>query len=143
MSGALSPVHWLIIIGVLVLLFGAKKLPDAARGVGQSLRIFKSEVSAARGDNPGDQTPGEQTRGEQTPGDRTRGEQTRGEEPPARSPEQIAAGPSTANPPTVTASTASTAAARPTAEGDHSAAPAPAPVVSPEGSSPGHRPAEG
>ncbi len=136
MSGALSPVHWLIIIGVLVLLFGAKKLPDAARGVGQSLRIFKSEVSAARGDNPGDQTPGEQT-----PGDQTRGEQTRGEEPHARSPEQIATGPSTANPPTVTASTASTAAARPTAEGDHSAAPAPA--VSPEGSSPGHRPAEG
>ncbi len=36
MSGALSPVHWLIIIGVLVLLFGAKKLPDAARGVARS-----------------------------------------------------------------------------------------------------------
>ena len=47
MSGALSPVHWLIIIGVVVVLFGAKKMPEAARGIGQSLRIFKAEFSAA------------------------------------------------------------------------------------------------
>jgi sec-independent protein translocase protein TatA len=47
-SGALSPTHWLIIIGVLVLLFGAKKLPDAARGLGQSLRIFRAEMAAAQ-----------------------------------------------------------------------------------------------
>ena len=52
MSGALSPTHWLIIIGVLVVLFGAKKLPEAARGLGQSLRIFKTEISAGRGEPP-------------------------------------------------------------------------------------------
>jgi sec-independent protein translocase protein TatA len=34
----------LIVIAVFVLLFGAKKLPDAARSLGQSMRIFKSEV---------------------------------------------------------------------------------------------------
>lgn len=34
----------LIIIGLIVLLFGAKRLPDAARGLGRSLRIFKSET---------------------------------------------------------------------------------------------------
>ena len=44
--GGLSWWHWLIIIGAFVLLFGAKKLPDAARGVGRSLRILKSEISA-------------------------------------------------------------------------------------------------
>jgi sec-independent protein translocase protein TatA len=33
-----------LILVVLVLLFGAKRLPDAARGLGRSLRIFKSEV---------------------------------------------------------------------------------------------------
>lgn len=38
--------HWLIIALLVVLLFGAKRLPDAARGVGRSLRILKSEVSA-------------------------------------------------------------------------------------------------
>lgn len=50
MSGELSPVHWLIVIGVVVLLFGAKKLPEAARGLGQSMRIFKTEISAGRGE---------------------------------------------------------------------------------------------
>jgi sec-independent protein translocase protein TatA len=42
--GALSPTHWLIIIAVLVLLFGARRLPDAARSLGRSARILKSEV---------------------------------------------------------------------------------------------------
>jgi len=46
MTGALSPSHWLIILVVLLLLFGAKRLPDAARGIGRSLRIFKAETSA-------------------------------------------------------------------------------------------------
>ncbi|MET0189586.1 MAG: Sec-independent protein translocase subunit TatA [Pseudonocardia sediminis] len=44
--GAMSPVHWLIVIGVLVLLFGAKKLPDMARSIGQSARVFKGEMKA-------------------------------------------------------------------------------------------------
>ena len=42
--GALSPWHWAILILVLVLLFGSKRLPDAARSLGKSMRIFKSEV---------------------------------------------------------------------------------------------------
>jgi sec-independent protein translocase protein TatA len=42
--GSLSPWHWLIIAAVVILLFGSKKLPDAARSLGKSLRIFKSEV---------------------------------------------------------------------------------------------------
>jgi sec-independent protein translocase protein TatA len=49
--GGLSWWHWLIILGAFVLLFGAKKLPDAARGVGRSLRILKSEVSAMSDDD--------------------------------------------------------------------------------------------
>ena len=34
----------ILILVVLVLLFGAKRLPDAARSLGRSMRIFKSEV---------------------------------------------------------------------------------------------------
>jgi len=49
--GALSPTHWLIIIGVVVLLFGAKRLPDAARSVGRSARILKSEIREVTGDD--------------------------------------------------------------------------------------------
>lgn len=41
----------LLIIGLLlVLLFGAKKLPDTARSLGRSLRIFKSETTKLRED---------------------------------------------------------------------------------------------
>lgn len=36
--------EWIILLLIIVLLFGAKKLPEAARGVGRSLRIFKAEV---------------------------------------------------------------------------------------------------
>jgi sec-independent protein translocase protein TatA len=42
--GSLQPWHWIIVIAVFVLLFGAKKLPDAARSLGKSMRIFKSEI---------------------------------------------------------------------------------------------------
>lgn len=49
--GSLSPWHWAILIVVLVLLFGAKKLPDAARSVGRSLKILKAETKGLREDD--------------------------------------------------------------------------------------------
>lgn len=42
--GALKPWHIIIFVVVLVLLFGAKRLPDAARSLGRSLRIMKAET---------------------------------------------------------------------------------------------------
>lgn len=44
--------HLPLLIIVLVLLFGAKRLPDAARGLGRSLRIFKAETEGLRTDSP-------------------------------------------------------------------------------------------
>ncbi len=49
--GSLSPWHWAILAVVLVLLFGAKRLPDAARSLGKSMRIFKSEIREMQTDN--------------------------------------------------------------------------------------------
>ena len=49
--GGLSWWHWLIIIAAFILLFGAKRLPDAARSVGRSLRILKSEMGAMHDDD--------------------------------------------------------------------------------------------
>ena len=43
--------EWLIIILLLVLLFGARRLPDAARSIGRSLRIFKAETKGLVDDN--------------------------------------------------------------------------------------------
>jgi sec-independent protein translocase protein TatA len=40
-----------ILAVAVVILFGAKRLPDAARSVGKSLRIFKSEVRELQTDN--------------------------------------------------------------------------------------------
>jgi sec-independent protein translocase protein TatA len=42
--GALKPWHIIVFVVVLVLLFGAKRLPDAARSLGRSLRIMKAET---------------------------------------------------------------------------------------------------
>lgn len=39
-----EPTHLLLVLLVLILLFGAKRLPDSARSLAKSLRIFKSEM---------------------------------------------------------------------------------------------------
>jgi sec-independent protein translocase protein TatA len=41
----------LIVLLVLVLIFGSKRLPDAARSIGRSMRIFKAETKGLRGDD--------------------------------------------------------------------------------------------
>lgn len=51
MLGNLSGWHLLIIIAVVLLLFGAPKLPGLARSLGQSMRIFKSEVKQMKEDD--------------------------------------------------------------------------------------------
>lgn len=50
--GSMSPWHWALVIVVLMVLFGSTRLPAAARGLGQSLRIFTSEVKAMQRDDP-------------------------------------------------------------------------------------------
>ncbi|HYF73728.1 MAG TPA: Sec-independent protein translocase subunit TatA [Nocardioides sp.] len=47
----LGPTELLIILAVLVLLFGATKLPELARGSGRALRIFKAETKGLMDDD--------------------------------------------------------------------------------------------
>ena len=54
MIGELSPWHLLIVAIVFIVLFGSKKLPDASRSLGRSLRIFKAEVSDLKADFKGE-----------------------------------------------------------------------------------------
>lgn len=49
--------HFVILIGVMVLLFGAKKLPEAARSLGQSARVFKGEMKSLRDEEPAGHRP--------------------------------------------------------------------------------------
>ncbi|GAA4552289.1 Sec-independent protein translocase subunit TatA [Pseudonocardia xishanensis] len=44
--GELSAWHWIVVIAVFVLLFGARRLPDAARSLGRSTRILRAELRA-------------------------------------------------------------------------------------------------
>jgi sec-independent protein translocase protein TatA len=54
MFGLEQPSHWLLIILVLVLLFGAKRLPDSAKSIAKSLKIFKSELKDSGDDKKSD-----------------------------------------------------------------------------------------
>ncbi len=47
-----SPWKVLVVAIVLIVLFGSKKLPDAARSLGKSMRILKAEVSDLHQDEP-------------------------------------------------------------------------------------------
>jgi sec-independent protein translocase protein TatA len=49
--GELSPMHWLVVALVAMLLFGAKRLPDSARALGRSMRILKSEMNGLHEDD--------------------------------------------------------------------------------------------
>ena len=53
----LKPMEILLIVLVVLLLFGARRLPDLARSVGKSLKIFKSEVKDLRDDDGPVATP--------------------------------------------------------------------------------------
>ncbi len=47
--------EWLVILAIVILVFGAAKLPDLARGTGQALRIFKSETKGLKDDEEEDE----------------------------------------------------------------------------------------
>lgn len=48
--------EWIILLLIVVLLFGARRLPDAARGLGRSLRIFKAETKGLTDSEPATDT---------------------------------------------------------------------------------------
>ena len=51
MDGWAAPWHWVILAIVVIALFGYKRLPDAARSLGRSLRIFKTEMKGMTQDD--------------------------------------------------------------------------------------------
>ena len=42
--GSFSMGHWLVVLAIVVLLFGAKKIPELAKGVGKGINSFKKEM---------------------------------------------------------------------------------------------------
>ncbi len=54
--GNLRGWEWLILLLIVLLLFGARKLPDLARSVGKSMKIFKSEVKDLKAEDAASST---------------------------------------------------------------------------------------
>jgi sec-independent protein translocase protein TatA len=46
LEGLFQPMHLLIIFGIALLVFGPKKLPELGKGLGESIRGFKSAMKA-------------------------------------------------------------------------------------------------
>jgi sec-independent protein translocase protein TatA len=82
--GALKPWHIIIIVALLVLLFGAKRLPDAARSLGRSLRIIKAETKGLIDDDNDIAEKAEPQQGRQP----LNGEIYPGQQPPQYQPPQ-------------------------------------------------------
>lgn len=41
----MRPIHWIIVLIVVLVLFGAQKLPDLAQSIGKSAKILKEEMN--------------------------------------------------------------------------------------------------
>lgn len=80
---ALEPWHLLILVAVVVLIFGSKKLPDTARALGKSMRILRRETRAMKDDDVSNE-PHPEPEPEPAPGPRTTGPATETEPGPAR-----------------------------------------------------------
>lgn len=50
----MKPIHWIVLIVVILLVFGSKRLPDMARSIGQSLRVLKEETKKLNSDDDKD-----------------------------------------------------------------------------------------
>ena len=48
-EGLFQPMHLLIIFGIALLIFGPKKLPELGKGVGESIRGFKTAMKTPEG----------------------------------------------------------------------------------------------
>lgn len=50
--GSMSIVHWLIVLFVVVLLFGPRRLPELAKGMGEAIREFKKAINSSDQQKP-------------------------------------------------------------------------------------------
>ena len=51
-EGLFQPMHLILLFGIALLVFGPKKLPELGKGLGESIRGFKSAMAAKDGDKP-------------------------------------------------------------------------------------------
>ncbi len=52
-EGLFQPTHLLIIVGIALLVFGPKKLPELGKGLGESIRGFRAAIKETVEEKPG------------------------------------------------------------------------------------------
>jgi sec-independent protein translocase protein TatA len=62
-TGLASPSHLIIVLVIILLLFGAKRIPELAKGLGSGIKELREGVSAGDGDKP-EVLGGEESRSE-------------------------------------------------------------------------------
>jgi sec-independent protein translocase protein TatA len=55
-----APWHWVVLALIVIALFGYKKMPDAARSLGRSMRIFRTEIKGMGSDDAARAAPKDQ-----------------------------------------------------------------------------------
>jgi sec-independent protein translocase protein TatA len=55
--GILEPMHLVLILGIALIVFGPKKLPELGRGLGESIRGFRSALTSPEADPNGRSKP--------------------------------------------------------------------------------------
>jgi len=56
-EGLFQPMHMLVVFGIALLVFGPRKLPELGKGLGESIRGFKSAMAAKEEEKPSDPKP--------------------------------------------------------------------------------------
>ncbi len=44
-EGAFSPMHWLLVLGIALIIFGPKRLPELGKGLGTAIRGFRDALN--------------------------------------------------------------------------------------------------
>ena len=60
-EGLFQPMHLLVLLGLALLIFGPKKLPELGKGLGDGIRTFKSAIRGAEQDSTSERQPSSQS----------------------------------------------------------------------------------
>ena len=52
LEGIFQPMHLLVIMGIALMVFGPKKLPELGKGIGEGIRSFRSSIKDDGGEKP-------------------------------------------------------------------------------------------
>ena len=50
--GEFSAIHWMVVLAIVLLLFGGRKIPEMMRGLGEGIRSFKEGMSGSHNTTP-------------------------------------------------------------------------------------------